>query len=347
MLDLPLALVVLAAAAVHRRSGSGATRAATPSERGACRRSSAAATTLVEETVAGVRVVEGARRRRRADRPLPPASDRVVARALDVANVDAVFLPLLEALPLLGDPRRALVRLATACRRGDHDRGARRRSRRTSSMLVWPMRILGQRVADDPAGGRRRGPRSPRCSSAQPAVVETRDRESAPARRAGDVRFEDVRFAYEPRPAGARRVHARRSRPGRRVALVGETGSGKSTVGRAARALLRRRRAAACSIDGVDVRELRVEDLRHAVGIVFAETFLFTDTVRRQHRLRPAGRGDGGDRARRRGSPARTSSSSAARGIRHRARRARLLALGRPAAADRDRARDPRRPAPC
>ena len=68
-------------------------------------------------------------------------------------------------------------------------------------------------------------------------------------------------------------------RPGESVALVGSTGSGKSTIARlvprfydvdGGRVL----------IDGVDVRDLRLEDLRDAVGIVFEDTFLFTDTVR-------------------------------------------------------------------
>ena len=68
-------------------------------------------------------------------------------------------------------------------------------------------------------------------------------------------------------------------RGGEAVAIVGATGSGKSTVARlvprfydidAGRILL----------DGVDVRSLAVDDLRSAVGIVFEDTFLFSDTVR-------------------------------------------------------------------
>src|SRR5207245_3551937 len=57
------------------------------------------------------------------------------------------------------------------------------------------------------------------------------------------------------------------------------TASGKSTVA----ALLTRFYdvdAGSASIDGIDVRDLRLDELRRAVGLVFSETFLFTDTVR-------------------------------------------------------------------
>jgi ATP-binding cassette subfamily B protein len=65
---------------------------------------------------------------------------------------------------------------------------------------------------------------------------------------------------------------------GTSVALVGATGCGKSTVGR----LIPRFYdvdSGAVRIDGVDVRDVRLGDLRRSVGIVFEETFLFSDTI--------------------------------------------------------------------
>jgi ATP-binding cassette subfamily B protein len=62
------------------------------------------------------------------------------------------------------------------------------------------------------------------------------------------------------------------------VAIVGETGSGKSTVAR----LLTRFydvQSGSIEVDGIDVRSLPLNELRHAVGIVFEDTFLFNDSV--------------------------------------------------------------------
>jgi ATP-binding cassette subfamily B protein len=67
--------------------------------------------------------------------------------------------------------------------------------------------------------------------------------------------------------------------PGESLALVGATGSGKSTVaGLLAR--LYDPDEGIVRLDGHDVRELRLADVRRAVALVFEETFLFTDTVR-------------------------------------------------------------------
>ncbi|MEY2571074.1 MAG: ATP-binding cassette, subfamily bacterial, partial [Acidimicrobiaceae bacterium] len=95
----------------------------------------------------------------------------------------------------------------------------------------------------------------------------------------GDLRFDGVTFRY---PAGAANpvlagldLHVR---AGESVALVGPTGCGKTTVAR----LIPRFYdidSGQVSIDGADVSTLRLHDLRHAVGIVFEDTFLFNDTV--------------------------------------------------------------------
>jgi ATP-binding cassette subfamily B protein len=78
---------------------------------------------------------------------------------------------------------------------------------------------------------------------------------------------------------------------GQSLALVGATGSGKSTVaGLLAR--LYDPDEGAVRLDGHDVRELRLADVRRSVALVFEETFLFTDTVRENIRF---GRPEAGD----------------------------------------------------
>ena len=234
----------------------------------------AATTTLVEETVAGVRVVNGLGAGEALSARFRRQSDAVVRRALDVAGVDAVFLPLLELLPLLAilavlwlGSRRAL--------QGQITLGTLIAFTTYVTMLVWPMRVIGQRVGtlQQAAAAARRVVEVLR---ARAAVVERPDAVRAELR--GHVRFEDVGFGYDPgRPVLD--GFALELAPGTSLALVGSTGSGKST----AAALLARFYdvdGGSVSIDGVDVRDLRLEDLRRAVSLVFSETFLFSDTVR-------------------------------------------------------------------
>jgi ATP-binding cassette subfamily B protein len=98
----------------------------------------------------------------------------------------------------------------------------------------------------------------------------------------GDVRFEDVWFRYDDEwtlrgvdldvPAGTK------------LALVGETGSGKTTVGYLAARLYDPERGAV-RLDGLDLRELRFGTLADAVGVVSQETYLFHASVRENLRF--------------------------------------------------------------
>ena len=92
----------------------------------------------------------------------------------------------------------------------------------------------------------------------------------------GDVEFDRVHFAYDDEPVLAGLDLTLRS--GETVALVGRTGSGKSTVSR----LIPRFydvQQGAVRVDGHDVREVSLGSLRHAVGFVMDEAFLFSDSL--------------------------------------------------------------------
>jgi ATP-binding cassette subfamily B protein len=123
---------------------------------------------------------------------------------------------------------------------------------------------------------------------AEPRLVEPRHPEELDAR--GDIRLDAVRFGHE----GDRYVldgldlHVA---PGESLALVGATGSGKSTVaGLLAR--LYDPEDGRVLLDGHDLRNLRLSDVRRAVALVFEETFLFSESVRENIRV---GRPDAND----------------------------------------------------
>jgi ATP-binding cassette subfamily B protein len=94
----------------------------------------------------------------------------------------------------------------------------------------------------------------------------------------GEVVFDAVRFRYEPEREILKGISFRVG-PGERVALVGSSGSGKSTIGR----LLFRfydLQDGAIRIDGQDVRKVTQSSLHQAIGVVPQDTVLFNDTIR-------------------------------------------------------------------
>ena len=240
-----------------------------------------AAATLVEETVAGIRVVKGIG----AGRPLAgefrTRSGAIVDRALAIARLDAVFMPTLEFLPLLG----LLAVLWLGGRRvisGELSLGSFVAFNAYVAMLVWPLRVLGQRVTTlQKAVGA--SARISEVLEAEPKLREPRHPVELDRPVRGEVRLADVQFGHED---GHPVLHGLdlHLAPGESLALVGPTGSGKSTIAGLLARLYDPDRGAV-ELDGHDVRELRLSDVRQAVALVFEETFLFSDTVKENIRF--------------------------------------------------------------
>ena len=100
-----------------------------------------------------------------------------------------------------------------------------------------------------------------------------------PARVDGHVRFEDVTFTYPGSTSAAVAGVSLDVPAGTTLALVGETGSGKSTLA-ALVARLYDPSGGRITIDGIDIRDLRLADLAAVVGVVSQETYLLHTTVR-------------------------------------------------------------------
>src|SRR4051812_21355817 len=100
----------------------------------------------------------------------------------------------------------------------------------------------------------------------------------------GEVRFEDVGFGYEPDAPPTLNGIDIVVPPGARVALVGETGAGKTTLGYLV-ARLYDASSGRITIDGVDVRDLSFASLARAVGLVSQETYLFHASIRENLRF--------------------------------------------------------------
>jgi len=286
LLDARLALIILiplpfvsAGAWLYSRRYERGTRA--------LQESWAEASTLVEETVSGIRVVKGLGAGEALSARFSSRSSEVRDRALHLARLDAVFIPVLEMLPLLGIAA-VLWFGGRQVENGGLSLGSFVAFNAYVVMLVWPLRVLGQRVTTVQKALAASG-RITEVLEAEPRLVEPKHPEELDAK--GDIRLDAVRFGHE----GDRFVldgldlHVA---PGQSLALVGATGSGKSTVaGLLAR--LYDPEDGRVLLDGHDLRNLRLADVRRAVALVFEETFLFSESVRENIRVgRPEGSDD-------------------------------------------------------
>jgi len=99
----------------------------------------------------------------------------------------------------------------------------------------------------------------------------------------GHVIFQDVKFGYQPEVPVIKNMNLE-VQPGETIALVGPTGAGKTTIIN----LLTRFydiQSGSIKIDGMDIRNIKRDDLRRQLGLVLQDTYLFSDTVMENIRL--------------------------------------------------------------
>lgn len=216
--------------------------------------------------------------RRESDR-MQQASDRLRKERLVIGRLRAAFEPGLETLPVLG----TIALLAVGASRVDSGlitTGDLVQAMTLFGILAFPMRVVGFLLEE-----------LPRSVVSRERIVDVLETDHADdvvttpdttaRRRLPDgplpLSVEGVDFAFGSEPV-LREVRFD-VRPGEIVAVVGSTGSGKSTLCTLL-AGLARPTAGTIRLGGVPLREVDPHDLRDAVSLVFQETFLFADTVR-------------------------------------------------------------------
>ena len=232
-------------------------------------------TSVVEENIAGARLVRSFGREAHEIEKAQRVADQIYRDNMEVAGLRAFYTPLFVLLPTIGQ----LVILAYGgwlAIQGNISTGEFVTFFQLLTILVWPMQGLGEMIASSQRA-MTAAARIWNVLKEEPTIREPAHARTLPQGQ-GAVRFDDVTFSYQP-GLPILRDFTLSVPAGTSVALVGPTASGKSTVAR----LLPRFYdidKGSITIDGIDIRELKLRELRKSVGLVFEDTFLFSDTIR-------------------------------------------------------------------
>jgi ATP-binding cassette subfamily B protein len=230
---------------------------------------------VVDEAVSGVRVVKGFGQEERELQRLVGSARDLFGSRMRAVRIQAKLTGSLDALPRLGQV--AILGLGGwLALDGRISLGTFLAFSSYLLQLVAPARMFAVMLAVAQLA-RAGAERIFEVLDANPVVVERPDAMPMPVV-VGEVTFDDVVFGYLPSEPVLQGFSLEVA-PGETVALVGASGSGKSTV-----SLLLPRfydvRAGSVRIDGVDVRDVTFESLRRQIGVVFEEAFLFSASVR-------------------------------------------------------------------
>jgi ABC-type multidrug transport system fused ATPase/permease subunit len=274
VIDWQLALVALAITPVLVLVAYRYSRASHPILRDVQQRM-ADLTTVAEENIVGVNVVKSFAQEPSEAAKFGRRNEGVFTESIKATRQRAFYVPFLSFLPLLA---QAAVLLAGGHRvvAGDLAIGEFVAFNVYVLLLVMPLRMLGMWIGTSQRAIAS-GERIFEVLDEPEDVVESPEARPLPAGR-GRLSFEHVTFGYDAERPVLHDVDLE-IEAGRTVALIGHTGSGKTTL----TALVPRFydvQEGRVLLDGVDVRDVRLEELRRHIGIVSQDPFLFSTTVR-------------------------------------------------------------------
>jgi ATP-binding cassette subfamily B protein len=229
---------------------------------------------VVDEAVTGVRVVKGFGQEQRELDNLAGVGDELFKSKVRAVDMQAKYQPALQSIPVLGQVG-VLAFGGWLAIQGQISLGTFLAFSTYLVQLVAPVRMTAGLLAISQQA-RAGAERILDILDSNPLVKEAQDAVELPTVR-GSVDLEHVTYGYL-RDEPVLQDFTLHVAPGETVALVGASGSGKSTI-----SLLLPRfydvQQGAVRIDGVDVRETTLESLRRDIGLVFEDAFLFSDTV--------------------------------------------------------------------
>ncbi len=232
-------------------------------------------TTEVEEQLGGIRVVKAFGNEEVASEKVDEAIKNIYETSLDYLKLRTRFVPLFELIPMV---ITLLVLLLGGYLSINNyvSLGEFIAFTQYVVLLVWPLRITAWFLSEIPSSVAA-GNRILELLSEVPLIVDNNETKNLPKDGNGSLSFKDITFKY-----GNDKIFDNLTfeiEGKKTVAIVGATGSGKSTLAYLLPRLYEAE-SGSIEIDGVDITDLKLDELRSNVSLAFEESFLFSNTAR-------------------------------------------------------------------
>jgi ATP-binding cassette subfamily B protein len=241
----------------------------------AVRQAAGEVTARLENNLAGILVIKSFTAEPEESARLEKASDEYRAANRRAISISAAFIPILRMAIALGFAAM-MVLGGRAALGGTVTAGTLVVFCLLIQRILWPLTTLGQ-VFDDYHRAAASARRVMSLLTTAPRVAESPAPKAFPAR-GGEVVFDAVEFRYRLGNPVLRGLSFRAA-PGEMIGIAGPTGSGKTTL---VKLLLRLYDVSggAVRVDGLDVREASLRDLRRRIALVSQDVYLFHGTIR-------------------------------------------------------------------
>tara|TARA_B100000131_G_scaffold87654_1_gene84488 strand:- start:1250 stop:3010 length:1761 start_codon:yes stop_codon:yes gene_type:complete len=232
-------------------------------------------TTEVEEQLGGIRVVKAFGNENIASNKVEQAIENIYQKSLDYLYLRTRFIPIFELIPMI--ITLFVLILGGFLSVNDYiSLGDFIAFNQYVFLLMWPLRITAWFLSEIPSSISAAN-RILELLNEKPSIVNKIDSERLPEEGNGSITFNKVNFKY-----GNEKIFddLSFSIDGKKtVAIVGSTGSGKSTLGYLIPRLYEIE-SGEIQIDGIDISNLNLSELRKSVSLAFQESFLFSNSAK-------------------------------------------------------------------
>ena len=232
-------------------------------------------TTEVEEQLGGIRVVKAFGNEEQATNKVESAVQNIYDTSLGYLKLRTKFIPLFELIPMV--ITLAVLLLGGYLTINEYlSLGEFIAFTQYVFLLIWPLRITAWFLSEIPSSVAA-GNRILELLNETPTIIDDESPNELPKDGSGSLKFSNVNFKY-----GNENIFddlTLEIEGKKTVAIVGSTGSGKSTLAYLLPRLYEIE-SGSIEIDGVNIKNLRLSDLRSNVSLAFEESFLFSNSAR-------------------------------------------------------------------